>query len=130
MPIRSRRGIVLLEAIAALLIIGLTSAAALELFGAHLRAARRASALVTAVALAQDRLTVIRLSDADRLARLPDSLARGQYAPPLDAYRWRASAERARDEALIRIGVTITWEGGSYSLATYESAPPAPERAP
>ena len=67
MSIRSRRGIVLLEAIVALLVIGLTSAAALELFGAHLRAARRASALVTAVALAQDRLTAIRLSDAERL---------------------------------------------------------------
>ena len=130
MPIRSRRGIVLLEAIAALLVIGLTSAAALELFGAHLRAARRATALVTAVALAQDRLTAIRLSDAARLTRLPDSLARGQLAPPLDAYRWRAVAERAKNEALLQIAVTVTWESGSYALATYESAPPMPERAP
>ncbi|HET7188580.1 MAG TPA: type II secretion system protein [Gemmatimonadaceae bacterium] len=130
MPIRSRRGIVLLEAIAALLVIGLTSAAALELFGAHLRAVRRATALVTAVALAQDRLTAIRLSDAERLTRLPDSLAYGRYAPPLDAYRWLATAERARDEALIQIAVTVTWDGGSYALATYESAPPTPERAP
>lgn len=130
MPIHSRRGIVLLEAIAALLVIGLTSAAALELFGAHLRAARRASALVTAVALAQDRLTAIRLTDVERLSRLPDSLAHGQFAPPLDAYRWRATAERARNEALFEIAVTITWDGGSYALATYESVPPTPERAP
>ena len=130
MSIRSRRGIVLLEAIAALLVIGLTSAAALELFGAHLRAARRASALVTAVALAQDRLTAIRLSDTERLTRLPDSLASGRFAAPLDAYRWRAVAERAKNEALIQIAVTVTWESGSYALATYESAPPMPERAP
>ncbi len=130
MPIRSRRGVVLLEAIAALLVIGLTSAAALELFSAHLRAARRASALVTAVALAQDRLAAIRLSDAEQLTRFPDSLARGQYAPPLDAYRWRATVQRARDEALFQIGVTIMWDGGSYALSTYESVPPTPERAP
>jgi len=130
MPIRSRRGIVLLEAIAALLVIGLTSAAALELFGAHLRAARRASALVTAVALAQDRLTAIRLSDAERAFHLPDSLARGQFAPPLDAYRWHASADHARNEALLQLAVTVTWDGGSYALATYESVPPTPERAP
>ena len=130
MPIRSRRGIVLLEAIAALLVIGLTSAAALELFGAHLRAARRASMLVTAVALAQDRLTAIRLIDAERLTRLPDSLARGQYAPPFDAYRWGAAVQRARDEALVQIAVTVTWDGGSYALATYEALPTTPESAP
>jgi len=130
MPIRSRRGIVLLEAIAALLVIGLTSAAALELFGAHLRAARRATALVTAVALAQDRLTVIRLSDAEPLTRLPDSLAQGRFAPPLDAYAWRATMERAKNEALLQIAVTVTWDGGSYALATYESVPPMRERAP
>lgn len=130
MPIRSRRGIVLLEAIAALLVIGLTSAAALELFGAHLRAARRATSLVTAVALAQDRLTAISLTATERLSRLPDSLTRGQFPPPLDAYRWRASAERARNEALFQIAVTVTWDGGSYALATYESASPAPEGAP
>lgn len=130
MSTRSRRGIVLLEAIAALLVIGLTSAAALELFGAHLRAASRAGALVTAVALAQDRLAAIRLSDVDRRSRLPDSLARGQFAAPLDAYRWRAVTERAKNEALIQIAVTVTWDGGSYALATYESAPPMPESAP
>lgn len=130
MPIRSRRGIVLLEAIAALLVIGLTSAAALELFGAHLRAASRASALVTAVALAQDRLTAVRLTDTERLLRLPDSLARGQFAPPLDAYRWHATVERARNEALFQIAVTVTWDGGSYVLATYEGVPLTSETVP
>jgi type II secretory pathway pseudopilin PulG len=130
MPIRSRRGIVLLEAIAGLLVIGLTSAAAMELFGTHLRAARRASALVSAVALAQDRLAAIRLADAAQLPRLPDSLARGQYAPPLDGYRWRAMVVRVRAEPLLQIGVTVEWDGGSYTLATYQSVPPTAESAP
>lgn len=127
---RRREGIVLLEAIAALLVVGLTAGAALELFGAHLRAARQASALVTAVALAQDRLAALRLADVAGTGRLPDSLARGATVPPLGAFRWRADAQPARDAALVGLVVTVAWDGGSYTLTTYVREPLAPGRAP
>jgi type II secretory pathway pseudopilin PulG len=124
MPNRVRQGFVLLEAVVALLVIGLATAGALELFSAHLRAAARQPALVTAAALAQDRMAAVRLLPPAEMRRLADSLARGQFAAPFAGYRWRASTSRARNDNLYDIRVDVSWAGGSYTLATSASAPP------
>jgi type II secretory pathway pseudopilin PulG len=121
---RVRQGFVLLEAVVALLIIGLATAGALELFSAHLRAAAREPALVTAAALAQDRMAVVRLLPAEGMRRLADSVARGQFAPPFADYRWRATTVRQRGENLYDVRVDIYWRDGSYALATSASVQP------
>lgn len=124
MPSRVRQGFVLLEAVVALLVIGLATAGALELFSAHLRAAARQPALVTAAALAQDRMAAVRLLPPEGMRRLADSLARGRFAPPFAAYRWRATTARARNANVYEIRVDVSWSGGNYTLATSASAPP------
>ena len=124
MSSRVRQGFVLLEAVVALLIIGLATAGALELVSAHLRASSRQPALVTAAALAQDRMAAIRLRPPGELRLLADSLARGRFAAPLGDYSWRAAAVRRREENLYDIRVDVYWQGGSYTLATSESVPP------
>lgn len=124
MSSRVRQGFVLLEAVVALLIIGLATAGALELLSAHLRAASRQPALVTAAALAQDRMAAIRLLPPEELPRLADSLARGRFAAPLGDYSWRATAVRQRGENLFDIRVDVYWGGGRYTLATSASVPP------
>ena len=118
-----RRGFMLLEAVVALLIVGLTATAAAELYGAQMRAARREPRLVTATALAQDRLAAVRLLEPEQLARLPDSLARGRFAAPFAEYRWTAAATRSRLDDLYEVHVEISWLDGRIALSTLVYAP-------
>jgi type II secretory pathway pseudopilin PulG len=118
-----RRGFVLLEAVIALLVIGLAAAGALELTAAHLRAAAREPVLLTAAALAQDRIAAVRLLEPDALRRLPDSVANGRFPAPFEAYRWHATARRSVEESLYDIRVDVSWAGGDYTLASRQSAP-------
>jgi type II secretory pathway pseudopilin PulG len=124
MSSRVRQGFVLLEAVVALLVIGLATAGALELFSAHLRAAGRQPGLVTAAALAQDRMAAVRLLPPEGMRTLADSLARGQFAAPFADYRWRATTVGQRGENLYEIRVDVYWRDGSYDLASSASVPP------
>lgn len=117
----ARRGFMLLEAMVALLVIGVMSAAALELFAAHARSAARVPPLVVATELAREQVTAIRLLRLDRSTPLPDSLAHGTFAPPFSAYRWRASLGYSTDVALQDIHVEVEWPDGRYALDTRES---------
>ena len=120
-----RRGFLLLEAAVALLIIGLVAGAALELYGAQLRAARRGPELLTATTLAQDRLAAVQLLEPEQLTRIPDSVANGRFRPPFADYRWRTSAARTKEhqDDLYDIRVQVTWSGGAVVLATRLYAP-------
>lgn len=118
-----RHGFLLLEAAVALLIIGLTAGAVLELRGAQLRALQRTPGMLAAVALAQDRLAAVRLLDPEQLSHVPDSLARGRFAPPFSDYRWRASISRSGIESLYDARVEVTWSDGAFALASRIYAP-------
>ncbi len=118
-----RRGFVLLEAVVALLVVGLAAAGALELIAAHLRAAARQPVLLTATALAQDRLAAIRLLDPAALRRLPDSVSGGEFPTPFAGFRWRATATPSVEQNLYDIRVDVSWAGGGYSLVSRQSAP-------
>ena len=115
---RAKRGFILLEAAVALLIIGLTAGAALELYGAQMRVIRREPRLLTATTLAQDRLAAVRLLEPEQLKRLPDSLARGRFAPPFAEYRWSATATRSSIDDLYDLRVEVSWLDGRIALTT------------
>ena len=127
---RVRLGFMLLEAAVALLVIGLVAGAAAELYGAEMRAATREAHLLTATALAQDRLAAVRLLEPEQLARVPDSLTRGRFEAPFAEYRWHASSVRARESDLYEVRVEITWSGGAFHVASRLYAPPASGGAP
>lgn len=128
MSSRVRRGFVLLEAAVALLVIGICAAAALELSAAQLRAAGREQTLTTAAALAQHRLAAVRLLEPVQLRRLPDSLARGRFAPPFSHFGWRAAAATSVEQDLYDLRVEISWPGGALAIATRQVAPLTPSR--
>lgn len=113
-----RRGFMLLEAAVALLVIGLTAGAALQLYGAQLRVIRREPGVLTAMALAQDRLAAVRLLDPERLVRLPDSLAGGRFTAPFAEFRWSAMATRSTLDDLYDVRVEVTWLDGHIALST------------
>ena len=124
---RPRRGFTLIEGAAALVVIGITSAAALAAFGSELRAAGRLRQAAESESLARERVAQLELRPRAELERLPDSLARGAWPPPFEAYRWRAAAAPVPQvENLMALRVEVWWDGGSYTLETRFYAPPAP----
>lgn len=119
MPASNEHGFTLLEAVVAVLIMGLIGATALEGLSAELRTAERARAALNATALAQYRLASLHLLDHETLILVPDSLRQGVFEPPFEAYRWDADVEPS-DEAdgLFDLHVNVSWEAGSFQLQT------------
>ncbi len=114
-----RRGFTLLEALIAVVIVGLAGVAALETVGAELRTAARARHAHHAAALAEYRLETLRVLSPAELRSIPDSLAGGAFAPPLERYRWTASAREVPGEAgLYDARVVVRWSGGAFPLET------------
>ena len=122
---RVRRGFLLLEAAVALLVVGMVAGAALELYGARMRVARRTPALLVANALAQDRLARVQLLEPEQLRRLPDSLAAGQFAAAFAGYRWQTSVVRMAEDDLYEARVAVRWADGVFEIATRIHAPGA-----
>jgi type II secretory pathway pseudopilin PulG len=114
-----RRGFVLMEAVVALAIIGLMAIALLGAAGAQVRTADKAGVLLSARALAEDRLTAIRLLDHDALQALPDSLRAGRFPEPFEAFAWEATVEVVEDEYdLFAVEVVVTAHGEGFPLRT------------
>ena len=116
----SRRGITLLEAVAAIAIVGMTAVSALEAVGGDMRTAERAKRAIEVEALATSRLEAMNLLVDQELQSLPDSIKEGKFTPPLDEYTWKATSTPVSDQAgLYSVHVTVEWTNGSYELKTY-----------
>jgi type II secretory pathway pseudopilin PulG len=123
---RPRRGISLLEAVAAVAIVGMTSVAALSAAAADLRAAERARRALEAEALATARLDFMNLLYDSDLQALPDSVAKGTFDKPLDEYSWSATSTAYSDQAgVYDVRVTVRWADGAYTERTYLYRRPA-----
>ena len=119
-----RRGFTLLEAVAALVVIGISSAAALGAAASEMRAATRVRHALTAESLAEQRLAVLRLLPREQLLSLPDSLARGVFPVPLNEYQWRATSGLVRGtQDLFVLRLAVEWSGGAHVLATHHYSP-------
>ena len=128
---RARRGVSLLEAVAALAIVGATSASVLAVTGAGVRTAERARRALEATALAQEALARITLLSEASLRALPDSVGAGTFATPFDEYAWQAAVRPdATIPGLYRVEVAVTWDGGTQPLNTalYRRPASAPGR--
>jgi type II secretory pathway pseudopilin PulG len=123
---RARRGISLLEAVAAVAIIGMTTVGALEAAGSDLRTAERARRALEAEALATARVDFMNLLYDTDLQALPDSVAKGVFPKPLDEYSWTATSKPYTDQAgVYDVRVTVKWLNGEYTERTYMYRRPA-----
>jgi type II secretory pathway pseudopilin PulG len=121
-----RRGISLLEAVAAVAIIGMTTVGALEAAGSDLRTAERARRALEAEALATARVDFMNLMYDTDLQALPDSVAKGVFPKPLDEYSWTATSKPYTDQAgVYDVRVTVKWPNGEYTERTYMYRRPA-----
>ena len=118
--LRTRRGITLFEAVAAMTIIGMTSIGALAAVGAGFRTAERARRALDAEALATNRLDAMELLSDRELQALPDSVSEGAFAAPLDEYTWKTTSESIGEQpGVYAVGITIGWKGGAYEIKSY-----------
>lgn len=125
MPIRcragARKGFSLMEAVAAVAIVGMTSIGALEAVGSDMRTAERSKRAIEVEALATSRLEFLDLMTDRELQSLPDSVASGKFAPPLDRYSWTSTSTPVTEQAgVYDVRVTVTWPNGSYVLKSYQ----------
>jgi hypothetical protein len=113
-----------MEAVVALAIISLVVISLLATTAAQVRTAAKAKVLLTSRALAEDRLDAIRLLDYEDLADLPDSLARGAFPPPFEAFAWTAHVEEMEEEYdLFGAEVVVDGGGESFPLRTLIHSP-------
>jgi len=93
-----RNGFVLLEAVVALAILGVASIVLLQVRSQQIRVAVQARELLTAQALAEDRLSAVRLLDYELLADPPDSLMEGVFPEPFQDFEWATEISLIDDE--------------------------------
>ena len=122
----SRTGFVLLEAVVALAIISLVSLSLLQARGQQIRVAAQARELLTAQALAEDRLAALRLLDYQNLAQPPDSIMAGVFPVPFEEFSWVTTVEVLEDEYdLFGVDVVVTGPAERFPLGTLVHRPRA-----
>ena len=122
----SQAGFVLLEAVVALAVISLVSLALLQARSQQIRVASQARELLTAQALAEDRLAALRLLDYENLARPDDSIMAGAFPAPFEEFSWVTTVEVQEDEYdLFGVDVVVTGPAERFLLATLVHRPRA-----
>jgi type II secretory pathway pseudopilin PulG len=122
---KARRGITLLEAVAAIAIVGMTSVAALEAAGGEMRTAERARRAIEVEELATSRVEFMDLLTDQELQSLPDSVTKGKFPAPFDQYTWTTTSTPISDpNGLYDIHITVSWPNGSYLVRTYRYITP------
>ena len=117
----SRAGFSLLEAVAAIAIVGITSVSALEAVGSNMRTAEKSRRALEAEALATSRLDFMDLLTDRELQALPDTVESGKFDKPLDEYSWKTTSAPVSEQAgVYDVRITVDWPTGSYTLRTYQ----------
>lgn len=121
---KGRRGFVLLEAVVALAILGVASIVLLQVRAQQIRVATQARELLTAQALAEDRIAALRLLNYETLADPPDSLMEGIFPPPFESFTWTADVELIEDEYdLFGVEVVVDGPAQRFPLRTLMHRP-------
>ena len=115
----ARDAFTLMEVVVAVIIVGMTSVAALSAFATELRTAETSRLALEAASLAETRLAILEVTPAEDLPTLPDSSRSGQFEPPFEHYAWTATVTRVVNETdLFDAMVRVTWSNGNYAIAT------------
>jgi hypothetical protein len=118
---RTRGGFVLMEAVVALAIIGLVAIALLATTASQVRTADKASLLLTARTLADERMATLRMLSYDQLMEVPDSLLAGTFPAPFESWSWRAEVvpmDETEEYDLFTVGVAVEGYDESFALRT------------
>ena len=108
----------MLEAIVALAIVGVVCVGVLGAYGGAIRADVTAADRLPLATLAAERIAAVDL-DPGSLQPLPDSLARGTFAPPYASATWETTTHRVNQtEGLYELIVRVRDGTDVYTLRT------------
>jgi type II secretion system protein I len=129
--VRDQRGFTLLEALVALVILGLALVPMMRSIATGVREQGRLRGHLDAVSLAESRMSELALIHVDSIAAYQQPRS-GFFPEPFAGYRWSAVLRRdERSSALIRGAVVVRWKDGEYSLETvFHRTELLPEFAP
>ncbi len=129
--VRDERGFTLLEALVALVIVGLALVPLMRSIGMGVREQGKLRGHLDAVSLAEWRMSELALVPPDSI-RAYAQPRRGWFPEPFGGYRWSAVLRRdGRSAALVRGAVVVRWKDGEYSLETvFHRTELLPEFAP
>jgi prepilin-type N-terminal cleavage/methylation domain-containing protein len=116
---RSRGGFSLIEAVAALAIMGAVAAAALATVSAHLSAAARAKHSAEAIVIAEEAMSNLRLQQSADLERLSqaDASREIQLEAPFGEYN-RSESVLSLGNGRFEISVAVRWRDGAFNLTS------------
>ncbi len=115
---RRWQGFVLLEAVIAMALLSAVVLALLSTTGGQLRTAADLTEMMTAQALAEDRMTTFRLLEYEGLRSPPDSLMAGSFPPPLDEWSWEAVVQE-EDYDLFHVQVSVSGRGALFPMESW-----------
>lgn len=108
----------MLEAIVALAIVGLVCVGVLGSYGGAMRADVAAADRLSLATLAAERIAAVDL-EPESLQRLPDSVARGTFAPPYATATWETETRRVdQTDGLYDVVVRVREGTDVYTLRT------------
>jgi hypothetical protein len=111
---------------ASLVIVGGTSVAALAASGTSLRAAARAQHAIEREALTRELWLRVQHTSRLELLALPDSLARGRFAPPFEDHTWQLTSHAdAASRGLVHLTLRVLGPDGvtETTSAIYRRVP-------
>lgn len=122
-------GFTVIEALAALLVIGAIGVSALGFVAQEMRSDERSDATLVAAALTEDLLFRAQFIGSDSLTA-NGSPSDGQFAAPLEKYHWHVEITQSLgDSMLLDVFARVSWRGGQYSAGTRFISPhPLPDR--
>ena len=128
---RGEEGFTLLEAVVALLVLGVALVPLVNSLTEGLRAEKSLGAHLEAVSLAESRMNELALLPVDSVAGYLRP-REGLFPSPYAGYRWRALMRPLPESpALVQAAVLVRWDGGEYSLETTFHRPEMlPDHAP
>lgn len=116
--VRDPRGFTLLEAMVALVIVGLALVPLMGSIGMGVREQGKLRGHLDAVSLAEWRMSELALVPPDSIRGYAQP-RQGWFPEPFHGYRWSAVLRQdERSPALVRGAVVVRWNGGEYSLET------------
>ena len=115
------RGLSLIESLMAMTIVSMMVLASMGVVSSQIRLTERSRHALEAEALASTRLDYMGLLTDAELQSLPDTVEKGKFDYPLDAYSWEAvSVPSSYQAGVYEIVLNINWPTNNvYSVHTF-----------
>lgn len=120
---RERGGFTLIEAMIAMVILGLVLLGALTAVRADLQASRLSAERLIMAQLAAEVVNQITVTSSEEFAAVMEG-HRGAFPSPLNDYQWEARGSQLTEDGVIRVDVRVFKEQNAFAIFTFRGRNP------